>query len=398
MKLTALALALSAFATTATASQNLVQNGSFEDNVVTSTFLQLTEVSGWTSNGPKFEIQTERLNFIVPRDGTQYIELDSTENYSISQTLATEAGKRYKLSFAYSPRIERNEDTNQAEVRWNGEVVAELNGTTREWQNIELSLIADSNATELTFTGTGTSDRLGAFIDDVSVTRQCVTGLVGINNYGSAEEGLVYHFDIENNTATKVAGVTHTASNIASKDGVLYFMEQENRRTRESNLWSLDLETNVQTKVADANSWPIYRSVVTPDGQTLRATSKTYMYDFDLETGTKTVLGKMRYSGDNFKHGDIAYSADNNTLYVLTGKALYTIDPSTMDLTLVGEHAINWASGLAISEEGTLYVSGRRSGENAKIYSLDPQTAAATYVMDTPARINDLTYVKNYCE
>ncbi|MGB0989053.1 MAG: hemolysin-type calcium-binding protein, partial [Pseudoalteromonas spongiae] len=104
------------------------------------------------------------------------------------------------------------------------------------------------------------------------------------------------------------------------------------------------------------------------------------------------------YSGDKFKHGDIAYSADNNTLYVLTGKALYTIDPSTMDLTLVGEHAINWASGLAISEEGTLYVSGRRAGENAKIYSLDPQTAAATYVMDTPARINDLTYVKNYCD
>ncbi|WP_171041736.1 hypothetical protein [Pseudoalteromonas phenolica] len=43
------------------------------------------------------------------------------------------------------------------------------------------------------------------------------------------------------------------------------------------------------------------------------------MYDYNLQTGEKTVLGKMRYSGDSFSHGDVAYSFDNNILYVLTG-------------------------------------------------------------------------------
>ena len=37
--------------------------------------------------------------------------------------------------------------------------------------------------------------------------------------------------------------------------------------------------------------------------------------------------------------------------------------------------------------------SGRESKENAKIYTLDQNTAAATFVMDGPAHVNDLTYV-----
>ena len=106
----------------------------------------------------------------------------------------------------------------------------------------------------------------------------------------------------------------------------------------------------------------------------------------------------MRYSGDSFSHGDVAYSADNNVLYVLTGQSLYTIDDGSMELTLIGEHGINWASGLAIADDGTLYVSGRKAGENAKIYSVNPQTADSSYVMDAPEHINDLTFVDNYCE
>ena len=399
MKLSILAMS-SLFASQIAIADNLIANGSFELDVVNSTWTLLDEVNGWQSEGARFEIQTSRLGLITAQQGNQYVELDSTSNYSIFQTVATEAGKTYEVSFYYSPRINGNNDTNKVDVKWNGTTVLNVNATQRGWQSFTLSVEADSNSSEIRFSGAGASDSLGGFIDNVVVTQKqaCHSGIFGINNFGSSETGYVYKFDLETNTYSVVAGAQNTASNIASYDGKLYFMEQLDSGTKASKLWSLDLETDAQVAEADATSWPIYRSAVTADGQSLRATSKTYMYDYNLQTGEKTVLGKMRYSGDSFSHGDVAYSADNNVLYVLTGQSLYTIDDGSMELTLIGEHGINWASGLAIADDGTLYVSGRKAGENAKIYSVNPQTADSSYVMDAPEHINDLTFVDNYCE
>ncbi|MBQ4813068.1 DUF642 domain-containing protein [Pseudoalteromonas luteoviolacea] len=382
----------------ALADDNLISNGSFEQSGnITGTWKLFNELPGWQRSGARFEIQTDRLGLIQPQDGSQYLELDSTSNYNAYQTFATEAGKRYVISFYYSPRVANNAQTNQATVSWDGQVVANLNGTSRGWQHVTVTVTANSSQSTLTFSGSGTSDSYGALIDNVSVTADCVTGLFGINNFGDAGNGYIFNFDVENGTYSKVAGVSHTASNIASKDGVLYFMEQNDKATKASTLWSLDLDGNVETAVTNATSWPIYRSAISDDGLSLRATSKTYMYDYDLATGAKTVLGKLKYAGDDFSHGDIAYSADNNVLYVLTGKALYTLDTADMTLTEIGKHGVNWASGLAISDDGTLYVSGRQSGQNAKIYTLNPNTGVATYIMDGPEHINDLTFVDNYC-
>ncbi|KZN63659.1 DUF642 domain-containing protein [Pseudoalteromonas luteoviolacea] len=382
----------------ALADNNLVSNGSFEQSGnITGTWKLFNELPGWQRSGARFEIQTDRLGLIQPQEGSQYLELDSTSNYSAYQTLATEAGKRYVISFYYSPRVANNAQTNQATVSWNGQVVANLNGTSRGWQHVTVTVTADSTQSTLAFSGSGTSDSYGALLDNVSVTADCVTGLFGINNFGDTGNGYIFNFDVENGTYSKVSGVSHTASNIASKDGILYFMEQNDKSTKASTLWSLDLDGNVESAVANATSWPIYRSAISDDGLSLRATSKTYMYDYDLATGAKTVLGKLKYAGDDFSHGDIAYSADNNILYVLTGKALYTLDTADMTLTEIGKHGVNWASGLAISDDGTLYVSGRQSGQNAKIYTLNPNTGVATYIMDGPEHINDLTFVDNYC-
>ena len=398
MKLSLIAMS-SLFASQFAIADNLITNGSFEQDVVNSKWTLLNTVTGWQNDGARFEIQTSRLGIINAQDGNQYIELDSTANHSVYQNIATQSGKTYEVSFYYSPRVNGNAETNKVDVKWDGVTVLNLNATQRGWQSFTITVEATSESSELRFTGAGKNDSYGGFIDNVSVTENqaCHTGIFGINNYGSIESGYVYKFDLESNTYSIVAGVQNTASNIASHNGKLYFMEQLDSKTKASKLWSLDLETGVQTADADATSWPIYRSTVSADGQSLRATSKTYMYDYNLQTGEKTVLGKMRYSGDSFSHGDVAYSADNNTLYVLTGKSLYTIDDSNMELTLIGHHGINWASGLAISDDGTLYVSGRISGENAKIYSVNPQTAVATYVMDAPEHINDLTFVDNYC-
>ena len=384
----------------ATASTNLVTNGSFEDTATIKNAWSLLEnVPGWQrSANAKFEIQTSSVGIISAQDGNQYIELDSTANYSVMQTLDTEVGNNYEVSFYYSARVEGDATTNKADVYWDGELIASLNATTRGWQKFTFPVKASSTSTELKFVGTGKSDTTGAFIDDVKVTAKCASGLYGINNYGSNEDGIVYHFDTQTNTYSTVAGLTNTASNIASSNGVLYFMEQLDASTKASQILSLDLANNEQAVLTATNSYPIYRSTMSADGTKLRATSKTYMYDFDVATGDKTVLGKLSYEGDSFADGDIAYSADNNILYVLSGKALYTIDEGTMELTKIGEHNVAQASGIAIAADGTIYVSGRVKGENAKIYMLDQNTAAATFVMDGPSRVNDLTFVdSNYC-
>tara|TARA_B100001063_G_scaffold247185_1_gene291074 strand:+ start:29945 stop:31201 length:1257 start_codon:yes stop_codon:yes gene_type:complete len=387
----------------AMAGTNLVENGSFENtDTVTDHNGQwqlFNEIPGWTrSTHAKFEIQTNKLGIVTAQEGNQYLELDSTANYSISQNITTQPGKQYELTFYYSARKEGNVTTNKAEVFWNGSSLAVVNSSSKDWTKYSFIVEADSTSSVLSFAGTGTSDSVGAFIDNVVVTEVAepcavATGLYGINNFGSETEGYVYHFNPESSAVTVVAGLNNTASNIANKDGMLYFMEQLDKNSKASKIYSLNLATNTQAEVVDATSFPIYRSTVTADGLFLRATSKTYLYDFDLTTGEKTVLGKLSYEGDTFADGDIAYSSDYNVLYVLTGKALYTLDEGSLELTLIGEHGINWASGLAIADNGTIYISGRESGENAKIYTLDQNTAEATFVMDGPAHVNDLTFV-----
>ena len=89
MKLSILAMS-SLFASQIAIADNLIANGSFELDVVNSTWTLLDEVNGWQSEGARFEIQTSRLGLITAQQGNQYVELDSTSNYSIFQTVATE--------------------------------------------------------------------------------------------------------------------------------------------------------------------------------------------------------------------------------------------------------------------------------------------------------------------
>ncbi|MEJ6474667.1 DUF642 domain-containing protein [Pseudoalteromonas piscicida] len=410
MKINFTTLALLSVVGTASAADNLVVNGSFETSgYIAGHWTLFNSLQGWSKEAAKFEIQKKSLGIIEPQDGDQYLELDSTANYTIYQNIPTTVGKKYKVSFYYSPRVENNNSTNRARAWFGDNTLVTMNGTVRGWTKYEYTVEAVNNLTQLRFQGLGTSDSYGALIDNVIVTEveatsppeppvTCKTGIYGINNFGEGSTSYVYHFDVNSNSYSYVEGVSNTASNIAAYNGELYFMEQNNSTTKASSLWKVSLDNTEQTLAANTVSWPLYRSAVTPDGTKLLASSKTYLYEFDLLSGEKTVLGKLSYAGDDFSHGDIAYSADTNVIYVLTGKALYTLDKGSMTLDLIGEHGINWASGLAVSNDGTLYVSGRNSGEDAKIYTLDPSTAAATYIMDGPEHINDLTYVANYCE
>ena len=230
----------------------------------------------------------------------------------------------------------------------------------------------------------------------VSANDACLEGLFAVDRYAEQGKNALYHIDLANKSYSKMSGTSLPASNLAATNTQLIMMQRLSEETNASKIYQYDLSSGETTEIADTTSYPIKRSVVSPDGSFLLATSQTYMYQFDLETGDKTVLGKMQTndaSWDDFAHGDITYSIDGNTVYVLNAKSLYILDESNMQLDKIGEHNLNWPSGIATANDGQLYVSARNSGENAKIYKIDPQTAEAEFVMEGPEHIADLTYV-----
>ncbi|TMO73318.1 lactonase family protein [Pseudoalteromonas aurantia] len=224
----------------------------------------------------------------------------------------------------------------------------------------------------------------------------CLSGLIAIDRTSNSEQGSLYHLDTTNQTYALISGTTTAVSNVASFGNTIYMMEKVNSNTRASKLYAFDLSTGQQRTLADTTSYTIKRSAMSPDGSYLLATSQTYMYQLDAATGVKTAMGKMQAddaSYADFKHGDIAYSNDGNIVYVLNAKSLYMLNENDMTLDKIGEHGLNWASGLAIGSDGTLYVSERNANENAKIYTLDVNTAQAGYLVDGPRHMADLTYV-----
>ena len=364
------------------AAENLVTNGSFESTAaISGNWGLLDSLPGWSNDGAKFEVQKASLGSLRQSRASSIWNWTQPETTVLHKRSKPQLVKKYHISFYYSARVEDNNNTNRATVSFAGQQLATLNAISRGWTHYQFTVTATKEQSELRFSGAGKSDSYGAFIDNVVVTEQqddstttpgtedpqtCAAGLYGISSYNTS----AYAFNVSEQTYSFVKGIENTASNIAAHDGALYFLEQLDKSSKQSTLWRVSLANDEQTAVANTVSWPIYRSTVTLDGSKLLASSKTYLYEFDMQTAKKTVLGKLKYSGDDFSHGDIAYSADTNLIYVLTGKALYSLDKGNMELDLIGQHGVNWASGLAVATDGTLYVSGRNPNENAKIYSL----------------------------
>ena len=161
------------FTNSVLATPELVTNGSFEDpNIPSNSWTLFPSIPGWTlSFGPSIELRDNVAG--TASDGDQFVELDSTANSGISQTLSTTAGKTYLLSFDYSPRINQPASTNTVEAYWDGALVASLTGPgsgSNTWSTNTYNVVASGSSTVLEFRAAGTSDSLGGNIDSVSVT------------------------------------------------------------------------------------------------------------------------------------------------------------------------------------------------------------------------------------
>ncbi|MGB3508661.1 MAG: DUF642 domain-containing protein [Microcoleaceae cyanobacterium] len=152
------------------AGTNLVVNGSFE-KPVTGILDYPQSVPGWQlSEGIAIEFQHIAGQ---PYAGEQLVELDGLGVSGIYQDIPTEAGKTYKLTFAFSPRPGVSE--NKLNVSWGNASIAELEKSgeglsNTDWQVYSYDLKATSNNTRLNFDNLNeTSDALGTFIDAVSL-------------------------------------------------------------------------------------------------------------------------------------------------------------------------------------------------------------------------------------
>lgn len=185
----------------AASGENLVVNGDFEAPAVTHTsgwdiypsgtpglgwtvawWEGSTSYNGWTRPGiANLELHNGVSNWL-PREGSQYAELDSDWNghsgnlnnepasISIYQEIQTLPGL-YTVRYSYSPRP--NNGDNKLEVYWGGNLVNSHDegnpGGNTSWTDVVLSLEAGPGATVLEFREVGIANSLGMFLDDVRV-------------------------------------------------------------------------------------------------------------------------------------------------------------------------------------------------------------------------------------
>lgn len=160
-------------ATPLMASANLVINGSFEANAQGSNSWNIySNLSGWTGGRAGIELRNNVAGAAF--DGNNYVELDTTQNSEMWQTIDTSLGQNYDLSFAYSPREGVSSVSNGIEVFWNGLSLGVFtgngapNGNTWAVQNLSVTGAASSSL--LMFQAVGTSDSYGGSLDAVSLT------------------------------------------------------------------------------------------------------------------------------------------------------------------------------------------------------------------------------------
>jgi uncharacterized protein DUF642 len=172
MRILAFAATAALLLTEAIHAQNLLQNGSFEDPVVDpGTALLTPTIPGWANTGDPCPIEVQNNCCGSPSDGAQHLELDSDScSSSISQTVATQPGAKYVLSFDFSPRPSVFD--NRVIVSWNGSQVFDLieispPGGDVDWIHHTAVVTATGTTSTVDFAGADAPDGVGSYLDNL---------------------------------------------------------------------------------------------------------------------------------------------------------------------------------------------------------------------------------------
>ncbi|MYM27927.1 PEP-CTERM sorting domain-containing protein [Duganella sp. CY15W] len=148
----------------------LLTNGSFEQNAqAAGTWNIYSNLTGWTGGAYGIELRNNVAG--TASNGVNFVELDTTANSWMSQSVNTVLGKAYTLSFQFQDRAGVPTSSQGLEVSWGGNLVASVNNSLGGgWETRSYTLIGNGSLEALKFKAIGTSDSLGTSLDHVSLT------------------------------------------------------------------------------------------------------------------------------------------------------------------------------------------------------------------------------------
>jgi hypothetical protein len=151
---------------------NLVADGDFDaTQVAAGSWITLDSgATGWTATSG-LEIRNGVAG--TAEDGPNFAELDTWQNSTISQTLATTAGQTYVLSFWAQDRAGVDASSQGLAYTVDGTTNYVQGGSVPGWTHFTETFVA-TGPTSLSFAATGASDSLGSSLDNVSVTAAAV--------------------------------------------------------------------------------------------------------------------------------------------------------------------------------------------------------------------------------
>lgn len=166
-----LAAAATAWLAIAPAHAGLV-NGSFDaDPQGAGSWAIYGSLTGWQGGSAGIELRNAVSGHA--QDGPNYVELDTTANSSMWQTVLTQAGAGYEVSLWYSPRAGVGSNSNGIEVWWDGALLGTLGGSGQNnadnvWLRYTYAVTGTGSDT-LRFVAVGSSDGLGGSLDNVAL-------------------------------------------------------------------------------------------------------------------------------------------------------------------------------------------------------------------------------------
>lgn len=140
------------------------------------TYTNVQTADGWNATDANHPIELQNHVAGAPQSpdgGNVFVELDSTQNSSMSRVI--DAGT-YLLSFLYSPRPGVPANSNGIEVLLDGVLLAppgtvtDVGGGSTNWSLITSNEFTVGANTTLTFRAVGTSESYGGYVDNITLT------------------------------------------------------------------------------------------------------------------------------------------------------------------------------------------------------------------------------------
>ena len=159
------------------AASNLVANGSFEDisGTCSGNFNTLgsgnTAISGWTVGGVSIDWI---CNYWQTDDGNRSLDLSGLSTGSVTQDIATQAGKVYVLTFAMAGNTDGGNTVKSMTVSadsTSADYTFDTTGKSRSnmgWEHNTMMFVAEDDSTTLTFSS-NEANPYGPALDNVSV-------------------------------------------------------------------------------------------------------------------------------------------------------------------------------------------------------------------------------------